>query len=115
MSAAAKKRANLKSGGTDKSKPADATPIVTKEPSQNNLAENASAQNLSEVGERAQEFEDDVCFDQYMIKPSNIKDIWRTFKVKKAMFEFMEWYFRPKTSYEPERIDYNALNILAEY
>ena len=62
-----------------------------------------------------QEVEDKACFEAYMIKPSNLKAIWSTFKVKKAMFEFMQWYFRPKSSYEPERVDYNALNILAEY
>ena len=31
------------------------------------------------------------------------------------MVEYMTWYFRPKNSYDPERVDYNALNILAEY
>ena len=31
------------------------------------------------------------------------------------MFEYLQWYFRPRTVYEPERVDYNALNILAEY
>ena len=31
------------------------------------------------------------------------------------MFDYLQWYFRPKTSYETERVDYNALNILAEY
>ena len=50
-----------------------------------------------------------------MLKPSNLVSIWSIFKVKKGMFEFMQWYFRPKTSYDTERVDYNALNILAEY
>lgn len=50
-----------------------------------------------------------------MLKPSNIKGIWTIFKVKKAMFDFLTWYFRPKSSYDPERVEYNALNILAEY
>ena len=58
---------------------------------------------------------DPECFNNYMIKPSNVKEIWSIFKVKKAMQDFMQWYFRPKSSYEPERVDYNALNILAEY
>ena len=31
------------------------------------------------------------------------------------MVDYLTWYFRPKNSYEPERVDYNALNILAEY
>ena len=50
-----------------------------------------------------------------MLKPSNLVSIWSIFKVKKGMFEFMQWYFRPKTSFDTERVDYNALNILAEY
>ena len=61
------------------------------------------------------DFEDNVCFNNYLIKPSNIRTIWSQFKVKKAMFDYLQWYFRPKTSYETERVDYNALNILAEY
>ena len=31
------------------------------------------------------------------------------------MVSYLTWYFRPKNSYDPERVDYNALNILAEY
>ena len=31
------------------------------------------------------------------------------------MLEHLQFYFRPKNSYDPERVDYNALNILAEY
>ena len=31
------------------------------------------------------------------------------------MFIFFQDHFKPRTSYEPERIEYNALNILAEY
>jgi len=63
----------------------------------------------------AQDFEDNACFDSYMIKPSNLRDIWSIFKVHKKMLDYMQWYFRPKSSYEPERVDYNALNFLAEY
>ena len=58
---------------------------------------------------------DHISFNCSMLKPSNIKQIWSGFKVHKAMFDFMQWYFRPRNSYEPERVDYNALNILAEY
>ena len=61
------------------------------------------------------DFEDNVCFNNYLIKPSNIRTIWSTFKVKKSMFDYLQWYFLPKNSYDTERVDYNALNILAEY
>ena len=58
----------------------------------------------------------DVGFDDTVIlKPSNIHEIWGTFKVKAAMINYLTWYFRPKNSYDPERVDYNALNILAEF
>lgn len=59
--------------------------------------------------------EDNLTFGGYMLKPSNVKQIWSGFKVNKNMFEYMQWYFRPRNSYEPERVDYNALAILAEY
>jgi hypothetical protein len=54
-------------------------------------------------------------YDDFMLKPSHINDIWKNSKVKVAMFNFMSNYFKPRTSYEPERVEYNALNILADY
>ena len=54
-------------------------------------------------------------FEDSMLKPSNISEIWKNSKVKVAMFNFMANYFKPRTSYEPERVEYNALNILADY
>jgi hypothetical protein len=59
--------------------------------------------------------EEDLGFEGYMIKPSTIISIWKNSKVKVAMFNFLANYFKPRTSYEPERIEYNALNILADY
>ena len=59
--------------------------------------------------------EDHLCFEQYILKPSNLADIWSTFKVKNNMLNFLQWYFRPRSSFEPDRVDYNALNIIAEY
>jgi len=119
MSAAAKKRTNLKSGGTDKSAsvipPRDTTPVdvVSIEEVEKAAAVASSMSNpdvLSDPG-----VEDHPSFSEYMIKPSNITAIWSTFKVKKNMLDYMQWYFRPKNSYDPERVDYNALNILSEY
>ena len=53
--------------------------------------------------------------EEYMLKPSDIRDIWKNSKVKNAMFAFLQDYFKPRSQYEPERVEYNALNILAEY
>ena len=57
----------------------------------------------------------DAGFKDAVLKPSTVSEIWATFKVKAAMIKYLTWYFRPKNSYDPERVDYNALNILAEY
>ena len=54
-------------------------------------------------------------FHRVMLKPSDIRQIWSGFKVQRAMLQFMQHYFKPRSSIEPERVDYNALNILAEY
>ena len=57
----------------------------------------------------------DIGFENVILKPSNIKEIWAKFKVKAALISYLTWYFRPRNSYDPERVDYNALNILSEF
>jgi len=59
--------------------------------------------------------EEDMGCETYMLKPSDINEIWKNSKVRNAMFAFMQNYFKPKSSYEPEKVEYNALNILAEF
>ena len=114
MSAAAKKRANLKSRGTDKDEPPAET--IENQPTLENADDKKSSmKSLKEESKHESEEGDHLCFEQCMLKPSNLRDIWTVFKVKKAMVDFMTWYFRPKSSYEPERVEYNAINILAEY
>lgn len=61
------------------------------------------------------EIEEDNLFEFAIFKPSNVKTITKQFKKKKAVLDHLQWYFRPKNSYEPERVDYNCLNILAEF
>ena len=41
--------------------------------------------------------------------------IWSKSRPKQALLEHLTWYFRPKSSLDPERVDYNALNILADF
>ena len=59
--------------------------------------------------------EDDVIYHDCIIKPSTVAQCWSKGKVKLAVLEHLQWYFRPRSSYEPERVDYNCLNIFAEY
>jgi len=51
----------------------------------------------------------------FIIKANTVKDVWSKSKPKQALFDHLTWYFRPKSSLDPERVDYNALNILADY
>ena len=120
MSSAAKKRSAMKSGGgvshRDLSNERDATPIpneLSQDGGDNILNQQSSVEQTDRL--EGAELDEEVLYAEYMLKPSNIRDIWSIFKVKKQMVDFMTWYFRPKNSYDPERVDYNALNILAEY
>jgi hypothetical protein len=71
------------------------------------------ADGMSSVA--GQEEMDDRMFEFAVLKPSHIRHMSKAYKKKQAMLEHLQWYFRPKNSYDPERVDYNALNILAEY
>jgi hypothetical protein len=51
----------------------------------------------------------------YIIKASIVKDVWSKSRPKQALLDYLLWYFRPKSSFDPERVDYNALNILADF
>lgn len=54
-------------------------------------------------------------FETHMLKPSEIARLSGASKLKVVMLQFYQWFFRPRSSYENERVDYNTLNILAEY
>ncbi len=88
MSAAAKKRSEMKSRGTDKT-PATPTPGVD-ETAEGEKPLVASAMSLVEEEDSKEiDLSDPACFNSYMIKPANVKEIWSIFKVKKAMQDFM--------------------------
>ena len=117
MSSVAKKRSALKTGDSnrDGSAERDATPVPNELSQDGDIGVNQSSIEMTEGGMYEADGEDHASFSDYMMKPSNLRDIWSIFKVKKSMTDFLTWYFRPKNSYDPERVDYNALNILAEY
>jgi hypothetical protein len=51
----------------------------------------------------------------YIITENVVKDVWSKSKPKQALVDYLTLYFRPKSSLDPERVDYNAINILADY
>lgn len=120
------KRADLKSGGSNmndtKSNLKDVLSQQNADDNQSQQAAHPPGTSLSqpEIGSLAnlkqiEHVPDHSCFDDSILKPSNVRDLWGTSKIKNAMLDHMQWYFRPRNSWEPERIDYNALNILTEF
>lgn len=53
-------------------------------------------------------------FSSVIIRPDEVKRIWKIAKSKNAMLKFYQALYKPK-SYEQEKVEYNTINILAEY
>ena len=50
------------------------------------------------------------------MKPSHVKRVWAATKnLKDEIFSIYQEYFKPKSSLEPERVEYNELNIFSEF
>lgn len=54
-------------------------------------------------------------YADFIIKPTDVTEVWSKSRSKEAILEHLAVYFKPKSSFDVERVDYNALNILAEY
>lgn len=54
-------------------------------------------------------------FKAYIIKPSHIKKVWAGSNMKEEIFHVFHEHFKPKSSLEPERVEYNEMNIFSEF
>ena len=56
-------------------------------------------------------------FQNYIVKPSHVKRVWASGakQLKDEIFAIYQEYFKPKSSLEPERVEYNELNIFSEF
>jgi len=54
-------------------------------------------------------------FRRFIIKPSHIKRIWAGSNMKEELFNVFHEQFKPKSSLEPERVEYNEKNFLSEF
>jgi len=52
---------------------------------------------------------------QFMISAAHIQDIWSKSRPKQALIDHLTFCFRPLSSKEQPRVDYNLLLIFAEY
>ena len=54
-------------------------------------------------------------FKRFIIKPSHIKRIWAGSNMKEELFNVFHEQFKPRSSLEPERVEYNEKNFLSEF
>ena len=50
----------------------------------------------------------DDTFADFILKPHDLADIWSKSRPKDAILERLQVFFKPRSSFEVERVDYNA-------
>lgn len=51
----------------------------------------------------------------FILKPTDIQRIWKSTKMKQELVLFFQELYKPKSQFDQERVEYNQINILAEY
>ena len=52
---------------------------------------------------------------EYILLPSDITKIWRSTRLKDELVKHLQNLFKPKSQFEQEKVEYNHINILAEF
>ena len=52
---------------------------------------------------------------KYTLKPSDVDRIYRSTRMKAELVNFFQDLYKPKSQFEQEKVEYNQINILAEY
>lgn len=53
--------------------------------------------------------------NKFIFKPSDVKRLWASNRVKEEIILFLQDLFKPDSQFEQEKVEYNQINILAEY
>ena len=54
-------------------------------------------------------------FEGFIIKPKAVKKLWKTPRIKEGLIEIFSNHFKPKSSIEEQKVEYNEINIFAEF
>ena len=54
-------------------------------------------------------------FRGFILKPSSVKRVWNSSNMKEEFILIFQEFFKPKSSLEPEKVEYNEINIFSEY
>ena len=53
--------------------------------------------------------------ETFILSASKVQHVWTSPRPREALVEVMQEHFRPKSSLEDEKMEYNEINILSEY
>ena len=51
----------------------------------------------------------------YILKPSDVTALWSAPRLKQELVAFFQELYKPASKFEEEKVEYNQINILAEY
>ena len=54
-------------------------------------------------------------FESFILKPSHIHKVWEGTRMKEDLIEIFQEHFKPKSSIEQMKVEYNEINIFAEF
>lgn len=69
----------------------------------------------SDVSKLEQALSDNGSLDGYLMLPSEIERLWKHARVKDELVKFFQEKWKPKNQFDPEKIEYNQIIIVAEY
>ena len=54
-------------------------------------------------------------FDGFIMTPSDVKNVWASNRMKEELVKFFQELYKPASQFEEEKVEYNKINILAEF
>lgn len=56
-----------------------------------------------------------IRFENLILKPQHVDRIWDSSHMKEDLILILQEFFKPKSSIEQEKVEYNEINIFSEY
>lgn len=54
-------------------------------------------------------------FSEVILRPSHLKKVWSSSNMKEELISIFQEHFKPKSSLEQEKVEYNEINIFSEF
>jgi hypothetical protein len=66
-------------------------------------------------GEEQEEEREPEPWESFIIQPSLVEELWRSARPKEALIDHYSKHFNPEGNVDEDQMDYNELNIIAEF